>query len=117
MAAMSYLTEVTVILEGVAPLTLQGALTADVREGQGLRELDSNAAGGRKVYCSTVFAAMFNHVAAPEVLEFLATIQWGYSSAIVVISCESFDNEPDPQVYEFSNQFPNGQRVPLPSDR
>lgn len=92
---MSSLTEVVLIYPTVPDLELIEEIEAlDFGVGQGLRALDTDAAGGHKVFCDGIFAACFNYVSPDVVKELLSTIKWGHNRPHVFIDHEH-DDEPE----------------------
>jgi hypothetical protein len=89
---VSVLTEVIVIYPTIPDRSLVERVEAlDFGEDQHLRLLDTDAAGGHKVFCDGVFAACFNYVGPEVVKDRLAEIDWGYYWPVVFIDYEHDD--------------------------
>lgn len=90
---MSVLTHVTLHANILDRRAFDAAATREVDEwrGQALRSLDTEQAGGHKVFCDAIYAACFNHVDPYEVEEFLRNLPWGYGWGVAVVDHEHDD--------------------------
>ena len=93
---MSWITDVMLWVEHDYDNELKAAITSPIASdprGQRLVKLDTEAAGGTKVFCSAIYAAAFNYVSPSEVIAHLETVPWSeYATAVAVISPE--EDEP-----------------------
>jgi hypothetical protein len=70
---------------------MREALEAPVNGSYGeqrFHPLDVEAAGGRKVFCGSVYAACFNHLPPGYVEDFVRSLPWGHGSGVLVIDYE-----------------------------
>lgn len=93
---MSTLCDVTVVLNHTPAKALHQALTAPIpgSDGQSLALLDTDKAGGSKVYTGTIYAACFNHIIVDDLETFFRSIQaraWGACTGIVIVDHENED--------------------------
>lgn len=69
------------------------AVNADERlRGFGFRKLDTETAGGGKVFCGEVWAGAFNHTMPRDLLDAIAKAPWTYpEETIVVVDAYDYD--------------------------
>lgn len=108
---MSYLTEVTLVIDDPFGGIVDQLTTTEFGPDQYLNRLDPDMAGGRKWYVSNVWAAMFNYVAAPQVIDVLNGLDWGPARGILIIDCESYDGDTTVHKIPLIYRFPGGAQL------
>lgn len=90
---MSYITDVVVVLDHIAPedeTRLLGDLPFDSECRHSLARIDMEGAGGTKVFCSKVYAAAFNYL-PPEFEGWIVDVLADAANPVVWMSTEGED--------------------------
>ena len=88
---MSYITDVLVVLDYIAPdaeARLTNALPFDTERQASLRRIDMDGAGGTKVFCSHVYAGAFNYLATEAFEDWVNDVLRDAYNVVVWMSTE-----------------------------
>lgn len=88
--AVSQITEVVLFVDVSGDQALESYFMTNSLDPEGRRQhllkLDTESAGGTKVFCSMVYAAAFNYVHPSDVKTYLDKVPWNYHAARAIIS-------------------------------